>query len=284
MIGATLYKRVVLSLYQAEPEGARLRLAAELAEFLRLDLSGIYIEDPNLMKLAGLPGVREFQLLSRQWQAIGGERLSRERALRLEAARRMFAQLAEAAGGRSSFEVMQAATAEAVASMWSPADIVVVTEPRSAAERLAQPLAGLTEAALRSRAAVLILPSEVARRRGPVIVMSAGAGDPSVGVAVRIAAAARERLIVIETSGRGPSLSEEAMREALSGPVERVQAPAAPFERVPPPLLERTSERLVVLTRDAAHMPASEVQRIASLRRVPVLALGAIEKRGEDRS
>ncbi len=99
------YKRVVVGLHQSAPDKTTMRMAAELAGLLRLDLMGLFIEDPGMFALAQRPGAREFQLLGKRWRALDPESLSRDNELCALSSRRVLDETAKALGGEAPLAV-----------------------------------------------------------------------------------------------------------------------------------------------------------------------------------
>ena len=71
------FRRIVLGCPTIRPNHG-MRLAAEMARLLQLDLFGLFVEEESLCGLAALPFVREFQLLGGGWRPLDIERLSRD--------------------------------------------------------------------------------------------------------------------------------------------------------------------------------------------------------------
>ena len=67
-------RRILVALDASHHSLAALEAAAELAAGMEAELQGIYVEDVNLIKLAGAPGAREVR-----YPYIDAGRLSRER-------------------------------------------------------------------------------------------------------------------------------------------------------------------------------------------------------------
>jgi len=247
MTGSSLaFTRIVLGLDQPASDQAALRFAADFAKLLRLDLFGLFAEDPSLVHLAELPSLREFRVLERQWRPIEGRSLSGDLESSASAARRAFEDMALAIGVKRRFEIVRAKTMDAIASVSGETDIVMVSESKTPAHFCIPSFAEIVAAAMATPAAVLLLPNPVARLRGPVLVIGESAEDPSVASAAAIAAAADEQLEVVTT--------EDSL---LSMPWRRRDQPG---------------ERMVVMSRrvSASLAPLS----VVSQRRVPVLVLG----------
>lgn len=247
MTGSSLaFTRIVLGLDQPAADQAALRFAADFAKLLRLDLFGLFAEDPSLARLAELPSFREFRVLERQWRPIEGRSLSGDLESSALAARRTFEAMARAIGVSPRFEVVRATTMDAIASVSGETDIVMVSESRTPANFCIPSFAEIVASAMATPAAVLLLPNPVARARGPVLAIGESAEDPCVASAAAIAAAADEQLEVVTTRD-----------SHLSMPWRRRDQPG---------------ERMVVMSRrvSASVAPLS----VVSQRRVPVLVLG----------
>jgi len=124
----------------------------------------------------------------------------------------------------------------------------MIVEPVSAAERMTQQFAWFMLAAFDSAAAVMSVPSQVARTKGSIVAIAATPDDASIHAAAAIALAAKEELVVLGAKGI-----------ALADPAICAQA------------FRHTQERLVVMTRGAFEDSAAST--IAAARRVPVLII-----------
>lgn len=265
------FKRLVLGMQPRAPDHA-MRLAVELARLLELDLLGVFLEDSSLRSLAAMPFARELRSLGGGWHPLDVDQLSRDLESAARSAEKMFAETAKHLPSR--FEIARGPMAAAIAAISQATDIVVIGEPSSVAERATQQFSWLIEAAFRSEAAVMVVPREIARLRGPIVALAVTPDDPSIGVAAHIAAAANEGLVVVD-------VSEKAIDDA------RIQVPAAAGGLAVKHIvagkgaganaaalgeaLRGRGERLVVMTRPAAD--GEFVSLVAAERRVPVLVI-----------
>ena len=271
------FRRLVLGLRPSAP-GSTMRLAVELADMLQLELLGLFLEDPGLRHLAGMPFAREFRPLGGGWRPLDLEEMSRELEDAARHAERAFADAAKHLATHCRFEVMRASIAESIASISRSGDIVMIIEPPSAAERATQQFAFLLEAAFRSPAAVLLVPSRIARSAGAIVVIARALDDPGIRAAAAIARAARETLVVVDI---GPQPMDDA---ALRRDLAAMALPdirhfrAAPDEHGLAPLasvLRPVQERLVVVTRET--VDDATASAITTLRHVPVLVIEAAQ-------
>ena len=75
-----MYRRILVALDASPHSLAALEAAAELAASLRAELIGLFVEDANLLRVAGFPFAREFGAYTAQAREIDAEHVARERA------------------------------------------------------------------------------------------------------------------------------------------------------------------------------------------------------------
>jgi len=267
------FKRVVLELHPSVPDRT-MRLAVELADLLHLELLGLFLEDTSLRDLASIPFAREFRPLGGGWHPLNLDRLSHDLEVAVHSTERVFADAAKHLLTKSQFEVIRGPTAETIVSISRTGDIVMIVEPLNPAERATQQFSWLVEAAFRSVAAVMLVPTQIARTVGPVVAIATNPDDPSVRAAAAIAIAAKEDLIIVRCyeesidDGRIDKLIADTGLTIKSFAADRllVSDSAALFS-----FFHEFQERLVVLTRGIL---APEIAlTIALARRVPVLVI-----------
>ena len=66
----TAFRRMVVGLPQSTASNAAVEAAADLAEFLQIELHATFVADPTLLELAGSQSVRELRTLGQGWQSI----------------------------------------------------------------------------------------------------------------------------------------------------------------------------------------------------------------------
>jgi hypothetical protein len=266
------FKRLVLGLQPRAPDHT-MQLAVELAQLLNLDLLGVFLEDTSLHDLANIPFARELRPLGGGWHPIDIRQLSHDLELAARSAEKMFAEAAKHLPTQWRFEIARGPMAATIAAVSQISDIVVIGEPVSAAERGTQQFSWLIQAAFRSAAAVMVVPSQIGRVRGPIVAVAAVPDDPSIAVAADVALAANEELVVVDVcenaidEARIRALATAkglAIKHIIAG---RTEANAASLAQA----LHPFHERLVVMTRGASDGQAASI--IASERRVPVLVV-----------
>lgn len=242
------FTRVVLGFERTAPDRATLRFAADFARLLKLDLFAVFAENPSLANLGSHLQIREYQLLSQKWRSIEGGGVLGSLESCAAIAKQIFEEETRASRGSNNFEIVRASTIDAITSVSSGSDIVMLAEPRSPADLATQPFSEVVDAAIATSAAVLVVPSSIARRQGPILALGETSQDPSVASAAAIAAAADERFEFMSTSDP----HEPAARHSTNWP----------------------REQMIVMTRGVSGKFTA--LSIASRRKVPVLVLGHI--------
>lgn len=267
------FKRLVLGLQPHAPDQA-LRLAVELARLLDLELLGLFLEDTSLQNLAGFPFAREFRPLGGGWHPIDIGQWSHDLELAAQSAEKIFAETAKQLRTQCRFEVARGPMATTITTVSQTSDIVVIPEPKSAAERVTQQFSWLTQAAFRSAAAVMIVPRRIARVSGSIVAIAMTPDDPSIPLAAKIARAANEELVVIDVCekaigkariGALAGTKGLATRHIFGGRVAGVDAASLVHA------LRPLNERLIIMVRGA--LDSQVASTIAAERNVPVLVI-----------
>jgi nucleotide-binding universal stress UspA family protein len=105
---------------------AALEAAAEMAARLNAELIGIFVEDINLLHMAGLPFAEEVRLYSTSTVKLDTEQLERLFRLQARQAREMLQHIAEARALRHSFRVLRGMVPEQLMLAAPEADILVL--------------------------------------------------------------------------------------------------------------------------------------------------------------
>ena len=276
------FKRIVLGLQPSAPDRT-MQLAVELADLLHLELLGLFLEDTSLRDLASMPFARECRPLGGGWHSIDLNRLSHDFELAARSIERMFTNAAKHLATRHQFEIVRGPMVKTFASVSQTDDIIMIVEPLSAAERATHQFSWLLDAAFRSAAAVMLVPPNVVRMKGPVVAIAASADDPSIHAAAAIAAAAKEELVIIEADGHDADDPRLRTLAAVTGlTIKRVAAAriALPNPATCAQVFRHIKERLVVMTR--GDFKDAVASTIAAARRVPVLVVEPREVAVED--
>jgi hypothetical protein len=170
------------------------------------------------------------------------------------------------------FEVTRAAAAQAIASISRSEDIVMITEPPTPAALATQQFAWLLSAAFQSAAAVMLVPTRVARATGPVVAIALAPDDPSILTAAAIAVAAKENLIIVHRyEGKGDDPKDRKLAADTGLTIKHVFTGKASLSDPTTYAHINVRERLVVAARGV--LAPESALAIASSRRVPVLLI-----------
>jgi nucleotide-binding universal stress UspA family protein len=150
-------RRILVALDASLHSLAALEAASELADALRAELVGIFVEDINLLHLAGLPFAREVRYLSVTDRPL--DSLSMERQLRIQAEQVKQA-LAVVAGRRQlrwSFRVVRGQVAAELLTAAQEADLLALGRASWAMTRRVRLGATAREVIAQARRPVLLL-------------------------------------------------------------------------------------------------------------------------------
>jgi hypothetical protein len=270
----SVYRRLVLDLHESAADERIMRIAAELAGLLRLDLQCLFVEDPALLALAHLPHTRELRLPGHAWENLDAERIAAEIQQAAARARRLLEEASAATGVTCVFEMRRGDPAAVMAALCEPTDIVVVAEPSRPSERVTGSFARRREAAYRSASAVLLIPPGTLRARGPVVAVVPAMPDASVATAARIARLADENLLLVVPAGAAEAAIGAAQATGLERARIGTRKPAGRTQAAIARELARLDPRLVVVARGSL-TPDGEagLSRLAGACGVPVLAV-----------
>lgn len=197
-------RRLIVTLGAGLGGSAPLAIAVRLAGSLGAELEGVFIEDINLIQLAGLPFLRELSPWSLADEALSSQRLERQLRAMARQARSLLEQEARKRDVPCSFQVWRGRTgAEALTQAFAAADILslgrfsalascrlwarAAPQLRPGAEAIAGigVLAGLSEPATRA-----------------IITAARLAGDLGAGLAVFLPEAGAEKVLRLEEKVR----------------------------------------------------------------------------------
>ncbi len=157
--------RVVLRMRGGAASPLAVEAAMRLARAFRGELRGLFIEDEDLLSLAGLPFAQEISLTGRRSRPLSIELVREEMGAASKAMEREFARLTRAARVPARFEVVQGVAEDALRSVMKEG-ILAIGEPltlagRSAIHGMMSELSGL--------AGIVLVGGEARRAEGPVL-------------------------------------------------------------------------------------------------------------------
>jgi len=268
------FRRVLVALDSSAASGATLEIAATLAAASACELTGLFVEDQDLLRLAGLPFAREVQLTKAMSRALEPDRLLQDLRAQAALARAAMARQAELHRVSWSFQVTQGRSEEAVLLAASAGDIIAMARGFGPLAQVGRFSRRARLIAARAPGPLLLAGEPAAGRPGPVL-LPYDASPPAehmLDIAADIARARGETLEVLllgEAAERGAEV--EARLRARTGrlPTLRIWAPrdrAAALRR-----LAEADRGLLALPADAPWFAPEQVEQILERARLPII-------------
>ncbi|MDP2618957.1 MAG: hypothetical protein Q8P46_02065 [Hyphomicrobiales bacterium] len=284
---AEVFRRMIIALGAGGASEEGLAAAAEIAALMGLEIEGLFIEDEAVLGLSALPFLREIEAGSLASRPFEPARLESEMRLAAGARHRALAAAARRSRTTFRFQAVRGEIEAIVSRTVGATDIMVVIEPRGAAERTSHAAVTMRRAAMRSHASVLYVPAPVRRRRGAVAAFVGRDGDQTelLRLAARIAAASDNDLVVLSTdladAGR-QRIAKLAGAAGLAAGRVRLLPLADDSPGALARALESIEQRLVVLSRGALGLDDERaLTALAARLRVPILTVERPEKSAE---
>ena len=207
-------QRILVALDASTHSLAALKAAAELAASLHAELIGLYVEDENLLHLAGLPFAHEVRTPSAASEPIDSDKMEQDLHLQASQARYALEEAAERVNARWSFKVVRGQVTTAVLAEALEADLLAmgrVSRPLMRRSRLGSTARAASAETKRS---VLLMPHS-GELNYPVLVTYDGsrAAKQALLAATRLAKASGDMLNVLllyETEKEAETLQKEA--------------------------------------------------------------------------
>lgn len=269
-------RRILVALDVSKHSLAALDAAVDLAARMEAELLGIFVEDLNLLRVAGLRGARQIRYPSATTEALDLAAMERDLRVRAEQARKALSAVAERAQVPWSFRVVRGQVASEVLAAALEADLLILGK---AGGSLVGRTVGSTARAAAAHAPRSLLFVEPGSLFGPAILAlhdgSTGSRQ-ALSAAARLAKAADKDLIVLIAT-EGPNEVDRLQKDAaalLRGLETRVH-----FRRIPgvdilslTRAVKREGRGVLVLSssllgEEATHQLLSEVEN-------PVLLVG----------
>ena len=204
-------RRILVALDGSPESRATLGAAARLGITAGAELSGLFVEDTELLRLAGLPFAREAGVSSGVFRRLETTDIERRFRVAAERARAMLHEAASTAALRSSFRVARGRVVPELLAAAREAD-VVATGKRSGHGPAARRLGATARSLIAHIRAPVLVGGAGGPSGGPAVVICAMADVPeeAIGFVSLLARAfgAPEVVVVAGEGGAGPSLAE----------------------------------------------------------------------------
>jgi nucleotide-binding universal stress UspA family protein len=272
--------RILVALDASTPSLAALEEAAALASAMQAELLGLFVEDINLVRIAGLPFVRQISFPYGAEERMSSERIDRELKAQAELARQALASAAGRRHTRWSFRTVRGQVTGEILAAASQTDLVLLGQSGWSPARAV----GSTALALiaASPGAFLLVPQE-APQTGPIAVLYDGSIDSpgdsrrALEAAIRLGVAHQAALLVL-VSGSTPEACDairQNAREIIGRRVKefRVRRVPAATPRELAQVLRTEHGRLLVLPGSSALAQEAGIRSLLELTRSPLLLI-----------
>jgi nucleotide-binding universal stress UspA family protein len=191
-------RRILIALDASTHSLAALHAAAEMAANMQAELIGLFVEDENLLHLAGLPFAQEVRSPSAESEPMSSDKMQQELKLQASQARRALEAAAERVNARWSFRVVRGQVTASVLAAALDADLLAigrVSRPLTSKSRLGSTARA---ASIETKRSVLLMPHS-SDLDYPVLVTydgSAGAKQ-ALRAAARLARSGGDKLNVL---------------------------------------------------------------------------------------
>lgn len=199
---------------------ASLEAAAEMAARLKAELIGIFVEDINLLHMAGLPFTEEVRLYSSTTEKLDTTQLERLLRLQAQQARELLQQTAESRTLRHTFRILRGMVPEQVMQAALEADMLVLGRcGRSPSCR--KGLGSTARATLyESTIDVMVIRPGVTAAEGPLLVLYDGSEASKRALTTALAIAGPSSTLHLLVTDPHPEAVERCKQESealLSG-------------------------------------------------------------------
>jgi len=270
------FRRVLVALDSATASGTTLEIAAGIAAANACELSGLFVEDQDLLRLAGLPFACEIQLAKAMTRALVPEQLLRDLRAQAALARTAMARQAGLHRIAWSFKVAQGRSEEAVLLAATAGDIIVIARRFGPLAEVGHLSRRLCLIARRAPGPILLAGERPVGRAGPTLLAydASPAAEHVLKLAGDLARMGRQPLeIMLLDAAVGQAAELEARLLAAGG------APAVHGLRIWTPQHRATALRrlceadrgLLVLPADAPCFSVGQVEQIIEQAHLPLV-------------
>lgn len=270
----TSIRRIVVALDASRSSLAALEAAADLAAAVDAELAGLFVEDENLVRLAGLHVAREFDRISDRPRSMDTGELKRHMARQAEQVRRALSQQAERRRVVWSFRTVRGHVTREVRSAASSADLLVLgSRGRSPGSTIGSTAREL----LREMPTLLLVAPPTGQHRGSVDVLFDGTeiGERALALASDLALS-RDRPLRVLIAPDGESEKRKEHAKAVLGELAGLAMYEALDMRglhAAPEHLRARGCGLLVLSRGALHALGERATKWISDLQCPLLVV-----------
>lgn len=214
-------RRIVVALDASAPSVAALEVSAPLAAALGVDLAGVYVEDPVLMRLTGTGLIREVDFFSGEARPLRARDVTRQLRIHARRAREAIRRVAGRTEVAWSFHTVRGRPDIELLAFAAEADLIILGERSRTPGRGP----GSTVRALVQRGGCSLMIVRAGRARGQVLHVlhdGSSAADEALEVALTLsrAGAGRVRVLVAPRPEDSAGMEEVPSAEDLGAILE----------------------------------------------------------------
>ncbi len=214
-------RRILVPLDASAHSRAALEAAIQLAEAMGAEISGLYVEDTDLLELCRYPFAREIGMFPAGCRRLETIDLERDFRVQAETIHRMMAMLAEKSAIHWSFMVRRGRVATEILSLATSTDLIVMG--RMGRSMAGAPLGSTASRLIENGRGMALLLKEGLRLRAPVLTLYTGSAlsrraVEMAGRLARAAGGAMEVLIPASDSAQWESLRDAVLSATAADP------------------------------------------------------------------
>ena len=269
-------RRILVALDASTHSLAALEAAAGLAASLQAELIGLFVEDENLVHLAGLPFAHEVRSPSAVRQPMSSDKMEQEMRLQASQARRALREAAERVQAKWRFQTVRGQVTASVLTAALEADLLAmgrVSRPLSSQSHLGSTARAVS---VQTKGSVLLM-QQGSDLSYPVLVTYDGtpAARQALATAALMAKASGDNLTVLLLGDSAEAVSP--LREEVSDwlekqnlPVRTLWLPQASVENLAA-LIQAVDDCVLVLGGENPLLEADAIQELLDTTDCPVL-------------
>jgi nucleotide-binding universal stress UspA family protein len=219
-------RRILIALDASAPSIAALEAAATLAERIDAELLGVFIEDVNLVHLAGLPFAAEIGMLSARARPLAPEEMERLLRLQRRRAEQALVHVAQRLSLRWSFRVARGQVVPELLAAAIEADLMALGATGMQTRRRAW-LGSTTQAIIAQMVRPVLITLRGATLRPPIAVVCSDSAGSMQALALATYVAERldggELIVLLLVDD---AEQEERLRQAVTARLARANAKA----------------------------------------------------------
>ncbi len=272
----TGFRRVLVALDSSAASGTTLEIAAGLAAASACELSGLFVEDQDLLRLAELPFAQEIQLTRAISRTLAPEQLLRDLHAQAESFRAAMARQAQHHRLAWSFQITRGRSDEAILLAAMAGDIIAMARGFGPLSQVGRYSRRVRLIAARAPGPLLLAAESPSRRPGPILLPYDGspAANQMLEMGVQLARAQRNVLEVMllgEAAEHGDDVAARLQGTAATGRLPGLRIWTPRDRSIALRRLREADRGLLLLPADAPWFLPGQAEEIIDRARLPII-------------